>query len=79
MNTYEILDFGNIEDLENKLRLANKQINILKKKNEKCNSELKSLNIRHIILKAQKKYNKVTTQTKLINDKHVTTTHVNNY
>lgn len=78
-NDYEVLDFGNINDLEKKLKKANDEIIRLNNENNNYNNklneyskELKSLKIRHIILKAQSK--KIITDTKYVDGKIITTT-----
>jgi FtsZ-binding cell division protein ZapB len=91
-NVYEILDFGNIEDLVKKLKSAKEQINNLQYNNDEYNKELNelynkhqtlnikhnSLNIRHKILKSQKNFitNRIITKTKQIDGKLVTTTNI---
>ena len=83
MNNYEILDFGNIHQLENELKIAKttinqlqnnntNELNLLKKKLENLSIQYNSLNIRHRILKAQNcQITKIKTNTKYINGKTI--------
>lgn len=89
MDKYEILDFGNIHELQKQLDDAKKELaNVneqlanttnelenIKKINGRNMMELRSLQIRHKILKEQQKgSNRITTNTRYLDGKIITTT-----